>query len=154
MSAAQRLSALDDLPARDLIAFTEGTLRAFVEVMSRETTLLRAGRYREAGELTADKTRLAQDYVGYSRAVQRQLERLRAQAPAELDALKLGHELLATQMAENLKVVATLRRVTEDLLSDVAERVASAGGPKTYGASGELATPRPTGHGIALNRSL
>jgi hypothetical protein len=154
MSAAARLSTLDDLPARDLIAFTEGTLRAFVEVMSRETTLLRAGRHREAGELTADKTRLAQDYVGYSRAVQRQLERLKAEAPADLETLRLGHERLATQMAENLKVIATVRRVTEDLLTDVADRLARAGNPKTYGANGEVAVQRPVGQGIALNRSL
>ncbi len=54
MSAAQRIAALDDLPARDLIAFTEGTLQALVEVMNKETMLLRAGRHREAGGLTAD----------------------------------------------------------------------------------------------------
>ena len=39
MTAAQRIAALDDLPARDLIAFTEGTLRALVEVMNSETML-------------------------------------------------------------------------------------------------------------------
>ena len=81
VTAAQRLAALDELPARDLIAFTDGTLGALVEIMNRETTLLRAGRYREAATLTADKTRLAQDYVTYSRAVQRQIERLKAEAP-------------------------------------------------------------------------
>ena len=42
MSAAERLAALDDLPARDLLAFTEGTLRALVEIMNKETMLLRA----------------------------------------------------------------------------------------------------------------
>ena len=65
MSAAERLAALDDLPARDLIAFTEGTLSALVDVMNRETTLLRSGRHRDAAALGADKTRLAQDYVSY-----------------------------------------------------------------------------------------
>jgi hypothetical protein len=104
MSAAERLAALDDLPARDLLAFTEGTLRALVDVMNRETTLLRAARHHEAGLLTADKTRLAQDYVTYSRAVQRQLDRLKAEAPRDLAGLKLGHEQLATQIAENPQV--------------------------------------------------
>src|SRR5579871_3502287 len=99
MSAAQRIAALDELPARDLIAFTEGTLRALVDVMNNETTLLRAGRYREATELTAEKTRLAQDYVTYSRAVQRQIERLKLEAPDDVGMLKLGHDRLATQMA-------------------------------------------------------
>lgn len=155
MSAAERLAALDDLPARDLVAFTEGTLRAFVDVMNRETTLLRAGRHAEAAALTADKTRLAQDYVTYSRAVQRQVGRLQAEAPRDLALLRDGHDQLATQMAENLKVIATVKTVAEELLTDVAQRVARDNGPKVYGTRGEVpAAPRSANHGITLNRSL
>lgn len=154
MTAAQRLAALDDLPARDLIAFTEGTLRALVEIMNRETTLLRAGHHRAAGALSADKTKLAQDYVSYSRAVQRQLDRLKAEAPDAVALLRHGHEQLATQMAENLKVVATVRAVTEDVLTDVAMQVARAARPRTYGATGELAHATPPSGGIAVNRAL
>ncbi len=154
MTAAQRLAALDDLPARDLIAFTEGTLRALVDIMNRETTLLRSGRHREAGALGADKTRLAQDYVSYSRAVQRQLERLKQEAPDDIGVLRLGHERLATQMAENLKVIATAREVTEDVLTDVATQVARATKPKTYGAAGRLDQPQAASGGIAINRAL
>jgi hypothetical protein len=154
MTAAQRIAALDDLPARDLIAFTEGTLRALVEVMNRETTLLRAGHHREASELSADKTRLAQDYVSYARAVQRQADRLKAEAPDDVGLLRLGHERLATQMAENLKVVATARQVTEDILTDVAQQVARAEKPKTYGAGGQLNQTQKANGGIAVNRSL
>lgn len=154
MTAAQRLAALDDLPARDLIAFTEGTLRALVDIMNQETTLLRNGRHRDAGALGAEKTRLAQDYVSYSRAVQRQLERLNAEAPDDVGMLKLGHERLATQMAENLKVIATAREVTEDILTDVATQVARAAKPRTYGAAGQLNQPQATSGGIAVNRAL
>lgn len=154
MTAAQRLAALDDLPARDLIGLTEQTLTALTDVMNRETTLLRAGHFREAAGVMADKTRLAQDYVGYSRAVQRQLQRLRTEAPDGMTRLRSGHESLATQMSENLKVIATARNVTQDLLTDVAERVASIARPKTYGASGAMsAAPAATG-GIAINRAL
>ena len=154
MSAAQRLAALDDLPARDLLAFTEGTLRALVDIMNQETTFLRNGRHREAGGLSAEKTRLAQDYVSYSRAVQRQLDRLKVEAPDDVGMLKLGHERLATQMAENLKVIATAREVTEDLLTDVATQVARAAKPKTYGAAGQLNQTQTASGGIAVNRAL
>ncbi|MEO6012952.1 MAG: hypothetical protein ABIQ30_05125 [Devosia sp.] len=154
MSAAQRLAALDHLPARDLIAFTEGTLRAFVDIMNRETTLLRAGHHREAGLLSADKTRLAQDYVTYSRAVQRQIDRLKAEAPNDIGLLRAGHERLATQMAENLKVIATARTVTEDILSDVAQVVARNTRPKTYGSAGEIGQLVTPHNGIAVNRAL
>src|SRR5689334_3118243 len=100
MSAAERLAALDDLPGPQLIAPTAQTLRALVELMNEETTLLRSARHRDAVHLTADKTRLAQDYVSYSRAVQRQLDRLQQEAPAEIARLRSGHESLATQLAE------------------------------------------------------
>jgi hypothetical protein len=154
VTAAQRLAALDDLPARDLIAFTEGTLMALVDVMNRETTLLRAGRHREAAPLVAEKTRLAQDYVGYARAVQRQLDRLKAEAPDDIGLLRTGHEQLATQMAENLRVIAVARSVTDDLLTDVAQALTRNGRPKTYGAGGSL-NAAPTGAGgLALNRAL
>jgi flagellar biosynthesis/type III secretory pathway chaperone len=154
MSAAERLAALDSLPARDLVAFTEGTLRALVDVMNQETTLLRAGRHRDAGGLGAEKARLAQDYVGYARAVQRQLDRLKAEAPEDMASLRQGHETLATQLAENLRVIATAHQVTEDVLTDVAAQVARAARPKTYGAGGQLAAaPRVSG-GIAIDRAL
>ena len=154
MSAAERLAALDELPAPELIGITEQTLAALVQIMNEETTLLRSGRHRDAGNLTAEKTRLAQDYVSYSRAVQRQLERLKSEAPAAVARLRTGHESLATQMAENLKVIATARMVTEDLLTDVAQQVAKTSRPKVYGASGAIApATAPTG-GIAVNRAL
>lgn len=154
MTAAQRLAALDDLPARDLLAFTDGTLRALVDIMNHETTLLRTGRHREASALSADKTRLAQDYVTYSRAVQRQLERLKREAPDDIGLLRIGHEQLTTQMAENLKVIATARQVTEDILTDVATQVAQASKPRTYGAAGQLNQSQAASGGIAVNRAL
>ena len=154
MTAAQRLAALDDLPARDLNAFTEGTLRALVDIMNQETTLLRTGRHREAGGLSAEKTRLAQDYVSYSRAVQRQLERLKLEAPDDIGMLRLVHDRLATQLAVNLNVVATARAVTEEILTDVASQVARAAKPKTYGAAGQLNQPQAATNGIAVNRAL
>lgn len=154
MSAAQRIAALDDLPARDLIAVTEDTLTSLVRVMNEETTLLRAGRHRDAAPFAAEKTRLAQDYVAYARAVQRQVERLKLEAPDHVALLRNGHERLATQMAENLKVIATSRLVTEDLLTDVAQQVARAQRPRTYGAGGEINQPARVSGGIAVNRAL
>lgn len=155
MTAAARLAALDSLPAEELCRMAEIALAALVDVMNQETVLLRAGHLRQAGTLTADKTRLAQDYVGFARSVQRQNDRLRAQSPQALERLRLGHESLATQMAENLRVLATARTVTEDLLSDVAKVVGQQNRAKTYGNSGSIASdPASSARGIAVNRSL
>ena len=155
MTAAERLSAIDDLPAPDLCRRAAGVLDALVAVMNEETTLLRAGRTRDAAGLTAEKARLAQDYVGLARAIQRQSARLQREAPEAVQALRAGHERLATQMAENLRVIATARDVTDDILSDVARTIGQAARAKTYGSGGEVpATAGQSAHGIAVNRSL
>lgn len=154
-NAAQRLAVIDEMPAAELCRRGLETLEALVTVLNQETTLLRAGRLREAGAVTAQKTALAQDYVGLVRAIQRQTARLLKEAPDEVRQLRAGHERLATQMAENLKVLATARSVTETVLTDVAEAVGNASRPKTYGADGEIAKPAAgLARGIAINRSL
>lgn len=154
-TAQERLAAMDDLPATELCGRAADTLDELVTIMNQETTLLRAGRMREAGALTADKTRLAQDYVMLARSVQRQIGRLKLEAPLEVERLRNGHERLATQMADNLKVIATARSVTEDLLSDVATTIGQNARAKTYGAGGQIASsPGHAARGIAINRAL
>jgi hypothetical protein len=155
MTAAARLAALDNLPADQLCEMAETTLAALVDVMNQETTLLRAGHLRQASTLTPEKTRLAQDYVGFARSVQRQAERLKAQAPEAIARLRLGHERLATQMAENLRVLATSRTVTEDILTDVAKIVGQQNKARTYGYGGTIKSdPAASARGIAVNRAL
>lgn len=154
MTAAERLAAIDELPAGELCARAMTTLEALVATTNEETTLLRAGRAREAGALSAEKTALAQDYVGLVRSVQRQAVRLREEAPRQLEQLRAGHERLATQLAENLKVLATAREVTEDILSDVANMVGQQSRAKTYGATGRIGESTTAANGIAVNRAL
>ncbi|KKB85007.1 hypothetical protein VW29_08375 [Devosia limi DSM 17137] len=123
--------------------------------MNQETTLLRAGHMRQASILTPDKARLAQDYVVLARSVQRQTERLKQEAPSAVDRLRNGHESLATQMAENLRVLATARTVTEDLLTDVAKVVGQKERTHVYGRAGTIANdPSSSARGIAVNRAL
>lgn len=155
MTAAERLAALEDLDTATICDRAQTALDALVEIMNRETTLLRAGHMREAGELTADKTKLAQDYVAIARAVQRVAPRLKAEAPERVEALRRGHEALATQMAENLRVLATARNVTEALLSDVARQVNSGQQAKTYSPTGM--PPKRSDDslkGISINKAL
>ena len=155
MSAAERLAALDEMDADELCRRTGEVLKSLVEIMNAETTLLRAYRYKQAGELTAEKTQLAQDYVGLARSIQRRLPQLQEQVPTAVAELKLGHERLATQMAENLRVLATARDVTDRLLTDVARAVAAPTRTNTYGAKGTMiAPPTAGGRGIAVNRAL
>lgn len=156
MSAAERLLALDSLPAADLCSRAEASLSALAAAMNDETTMLRAGRYGEAEPLAARKALLSQDYVALARAVQRQHLRLKAEAPDAMLRLRGGHDMLATQMAENLRVLATARSVAETLLSDLAGAVAKTARPRTYGALGvNGASPPPqAARGLAMDRAL
>lgn len=154
-AAAQRLALIDEMPAAELCQRALSVLEALVTVMNEETTLLRAGHVRDAGAVSAKKTELAQDYVGLVRSIQRQTGRLLKEAPDDVRRLRAGHERLATQMAENLKVLATARSLTETILTDVAEAVGQGQKPRTYGAAGQISeAPTDVAHGIAVNRSL
>ena len=58
-------------------------------------------------------------------------------------------------MADNLRVIATARDVTETLLTDVAATVGVQNRAKTYGANGSMTGVGGNGaRGIAVNRAL
>lgn len=155
MSAAERIAELDTLPAEELCARTDSMLKALVKAMNEETTLLRTGKLKEAEAITAEKARVAQDYVVLARAVQRAAPRLKAQAPELLKRLRNQHESLATQMAENLRVLASARTLTQSLLSDLAKSAGPKHKPNVYSANGAVAqTPPATNNGLSLNKSL
>lgn len=155
-TAADRMATIDNLPATELCERADTLLSTLVDVMNRETTLLRAGHYNDAQTLSAEKAQLAQDYVAIARAVQRQGERLNTEAPEQFALLRAHHESFATQMAENLRVLATAKSVTEDILTDVARRVGNTSGQtRTYGADGSA--PDSTAgqvSGLSVNRAL
>lgn len=155
MSAADRLTQLNQMPAMELCAQTEEVLTALVEIMSRETMLLRAGHMSEASELTAEKTQLAENYVVLARTVQRERDRLLVEAPEYLKRLKTQHESFATQMAENLRVLATAKTVTETLLTDVSQTVSKTAKPNTYAQNGAISNNVGQGiSGLSVNRAL
>lgn len=155
MSAAERIAELDQLPADELCTRANTTLTALVKSMNEETTLLRAGKHKEAEPITSQKACIAQDYVVLARAVQRAAPRLNAEAPTLLAHLRAQHESFATQMAENLRVLATSRSLTRSLLSDLAESVGPKHKPNVYGANGVIATPAAdASNGLSLNKAL
>lgn len=155
MSAAERLATVHATDATELCRRAEAALASLVDVMNQETTALRAGRYKQAAQLTPLKAQLGQDYVTLARAVQHEGGRLAIEAPEALTHLQGLHGSFATQMAENLRVLATVRNVTEDLLSDVAKSVGAAEAPNTYQrpANGR-STDRAPAKGLTINRAL
>ncbi|VAW23670.1 hypothetical protein MNBD_ALPHA12-1473 [hydrothermal vent metagenome] len=155
MSASNAGIKPNQIDARSLCTSTKDVLDNLVDIMNQETVFLRAGHYQQASEISAKKAQIAQQYVALARQVQNEHEWLMSKAPQEMKKLVAGHEKLTTQMAENLRVLATARDVTQTLLSDVAVGVGRAGQPNTYGASGQMNASRSQlSNGIAINRAL
>ena len=155
MTAADRLAQFNNLDATELCTRADSSLTELVNIMNQETNLLRAGHLREAATLTPEKTQLSQDYVAFARAIQRETVRLRQEAPEQLQKLQKRHESLATQMAENLRVLATAKTLTEDLLTDVAKAVGVSEKPRTYGTTGQMTNTTPTvARGLSIDRAL
>ena len=97
----------------------------------------------------------AEDYTILARAVQRQATRLADSAPVALAKLRQRHESLATQMAENLRVLATARAVAEDLArgrGDDRRRPATRRAPIAPAAPRRLT--KATVSGLSVNRAL
>ncbi len=154
-TAGARIENQRNMDAQTLCKTTNSALQNLANIMNQETTLLRNGHYEEASQLSEQKALIAQEYVGLARVVQHQATRLNEQAPTDLQLLQGEHEKLATQMAENLRVLATAKTVTQNLLNDVAVSVGKTEAPKTYGASGQMHSGESNqANGISVNRSM
>lgn len=154
-TAHERLEFQRQMDASTLCRSTKAALESLANIMNQETMLLRTGHYQEAADLSEQKAQIAQEYVGLARVVQHQNVRLHEQAPADLQTLQAEHEKLATQMAENLRVLATAKTVSQSVLGDVAKAVNKSERPNTYAQNGQITShTRAEASGIAVNTSL
>jgi len=156
---AQALANSKKLPMPEspeqVCADADVSLRALVDVMNNETTLLRAGKLLAASELAAEKAELAQKYVGLARAIQSNVTEIKEKAPHLLQKLQQGQTSLATQMAENLRVLATAKSLTEDIVSSVASQLGQSNQTAAYGNTGSgTASQSPSIKGVSINTSL
>jgi len=156
---AQALASTKKMPMPDspeqVCADAELSLRALVDIMNNETNLLRSGKLLQASELAAEKTTLAQKYVGLARAIQSNAKEIRTKAPHLLEKLQQGQAALATQMAENLRVVATAKSLSEEIVSSVASQLGNSNETSAYGNTGQgNAGTAPQMKGVSINTTL
>jgi len=156
---ARTLAKTRKLPMPDspeqVCAEADITLRALVDIMNNETTLLRAGHLLAASELAAPKAELAQTYVGLARAIQSNAQEIKENAPHLLKKLQQGQAALATQMAENLRVLATAKSLTEEIVSSVASQLGQANQTAAYGNTGRGNTQSVASvKGVSVNTTL
>lgn len=137
----------------DVCADAHDTLTKLVDIMNNETTLLQAGRLIEASECAGPKAELAQKYVGLARAIQHNTDILKETAPHLLMDLQKHQTALTTQMAENMRVLATAKSLSEEIVGDVAAQLGQIQKPKTYGDNGAHRQMTQSFHGVSINKS-
>jgi hypothetical protein len=124
-----------------------------LDVLERETELVRAGRLREALTSAPTKSELSRRYVGavtHLKASQKYLT-----APEILTAVYRHHDAFRARLQVNLTVLATAHAVSEGIVRGVNTEMQARNIPNTYTAAGRRAAPGPRHMTpIAVSRSL
>jgi hypothetical protein len=125
---------------------------ALVKIFEEETSLVKAGRLKDASALTEEKAALASQYL-------REIEILKANAPyigrvmpALIDELRKAHAAFRDILALNLRVVATAQSVAESVMRGAASEAARRAAPKGYSADGRVTTKVPS-RPVVISRS-
>jgi hypothetical protein len=125
---------------------------SLVNIFHDETSLVKAGRLREAGALVGEKTALASEYL-------REIETMKANAafiggelPELVEELRRAHAAFRDILALNLRVVATAQSVAEGIMRGAADQAVRRDAPGGYGASGRM-TSKPIPRPVMLSRS-
>src|SRR3984893_4482555 len=141
--------------ARKLAEDLLDVMSTLLDVIERETELVRAGKLREAMAFEPKKTELSRRYVravGYLKSSQKYLSET---APELLNTLHRHHDVFRAMLQINLTVLATAHAVSESIIRGVNTEVQSRNIPNTYTAAGRRAAPGPRNMTpIAVSRSL
>jgi hypothetical protein len=144
MSAAQSLNA-------EVERFV-AVVGDLILVIEEETSLVRAGRLREAAPLERRKAALAHDFTTTTSRLQT-LDL--GAAPAAAKTLRATQERFQALLQSNQTVLATAHAVSEGILRGVSSELARKAAPSTYGASGRTNAPGPSAaQPLAVSRVL
>jgi hypothetical protein len=141
--------------AENLIRRLLTAMDALVATVEEETTLVRAGKLKDALALEATKAELARTYVSDTAQVKANLPVLKKQVPALLASLRKQHDTFNALLQINLTVLATAHAVSEGLIRGAHAEVARKNAPQTYGNSGRpVAAPKTAAVPVSVSRSL
>ncbi|GGB37333.1 hypothetical protein GCM10011316_06810 [Roseibium aquae] len=130
------------------------TMEQLLDVIERETALVRDGQLTKSGELQPEKAKLIHEYTRGMMCAKDNAVALGNLAPAAVQALRRSHGEFQPVLRINLAVLSTAREVTNDILSTVAKAVNAKQHTTTYGPKGQSPAGPSAAHGIAVNRSL
>jgi hypothetical protein len=141
--------------ARKLAGNLMNAMTVLLDVIERETELVRAGKVREAMALEPQKTDLSRRYLGAVAHLKASQKYLTLTAPELLTTLQRHHGVFRGMLQANLTVLATAHAVSEGIVRGVNTEIQRRNIPNTYTAAGQRAAPGPRNiTPLALSRSL
>jgi hypothetical protein len=136
----------------------EGLLQimsALLNIVERETELVRAGHVREAMALETEKSDMSRQYVDAVGKLTRSRDYLKQSTPELLTALHRHHDTFRAMLQVNLTVLATAHAVSEGIVRGVNGEMQRRSLPNGYTAGGQRAMPGPRHVApLSVSRSL
>jgi hypothetical protein len=129
--------------ANELAAHYVTVMDALLDVIARETELVRAGHLAQAVELEQAKTELARLYIADTLRLRANQAQLATISPETMPELIRRHNDFRALLQINLTVLATAHAVSEGIVRGVSGELARKASPQTYGASGRTTAPDP-----------
>jgi hypothetical protein len=129
--------------ANDLAAHYIEVMDALIDVVQRETELVRAGHLAQASALEQTKSELARLYVTDTMRLRASKDQMARVAPEIVPELVRRHDEFRALLQVNHTVLATSHAVSEGIVRGVSSEIARQSAPQTYGASGRTRAPDP-----------
>jgi hypothetical protein len=141
--------------AEELTAHFVEVMDTLIEVVQRETELVRAGRLSAATELETSKSELTRLYIADTLLLRASHANLARIVPETLAHIRQRHDAFRALLQINLTVLATAHAVSEGIVRGVSDEMARKARPQTYGASGRATLPgRNAAAPLAVSRML
>jgi hypothetical protein len=141
--------------AEELTAHFIEIMDALIEVVARETELVRAGHLGAATELESSKSELTRLYIADTLLLRASHGHLVKIVPETLADIRRRHDAFRALLQINLTVLATAHAVSEGIVRGVSDDMARKAAPQTYGASGRANAPsRSAAQPLAVSRML
>ncbi len=130
-------------------------LDRLMETVEEETTRVRAGRLREAAELSETKSEFSRRYTAESERVMAARDLIAAALPDAFAALRKRNAAFQVLLQTNLSVLATAQAVSEGIIRGISGELARKRAPSTYGATGRANVPAAkASQPLAISRTL
>ncbi|MBL4758811.1 MAG: hypothetical protein JKY32_14600 [Rhizobiales bacterium] len=131
------------------------TLDSLRRILEKETGHLRKMELAEVGKIHDQKSTLSRDYLKDLKIFKANTAAIKQQSPSSVESLQRKHQDLRKAIAENERVLGTLREVSETLIRRTATRVGEASRPKTYNPAAKASSGIGAGiAAVACDRQL